>query len=336
VVGELTPDEALEQRLITADEAQCMKRARAILEESPSPNPQPVETTAASRGSNGAKANDPIAALTPKQLFVECIWESPESTVTKAMLLCIARFLDDDAKSSSMSFAQVARNCTFHEGTAKKIAVRVRGRWLEIEPGKGYYVPGKGAQNLYHGICPVEVVEALRERLSEVAQEYPEANGEDRGRPGLPRNGISGSPRILAGSPRTTRTSLSLNNSGADADATHPPTPHLTADGFIISERRGLVIPAATVMQWRERFPDIPDLEAAMQGLATLMLSKGPMHPGWTCPEGWMVKPLAEMNAEAADKRKVTAARVARANNNGGGGGVQPRGKSRRSELDKL
>jgi hypothetical protein len=96
-----------------------------------------------------------------------------------------------------------------------------------------------------------------------------------------------------------------------------------------------LVIPAATVMQWRERFPHIPDLEAAMQGLATTMLAKGLMRPGWTYPEGWMVKPLAEMNAEAADKRKVTAARVARANNNGGGG-VQPRGKSRRPELDKL
>ena len=69
------------------------------------------------------------------------------------------------------------------------------------------------------------------------------------------------------------------------------------------------------MQEWRERFPHIPDLEAALTGLATTILAKGRMHPGWTCPEGWMVKPLSEINQEAADKKQITAARVARASN---------------------
>jgi len=91
------------------------------------------------------------------------------------------------------------------------------------------------------------------------------------------------------------------------------------------------MISGATVIQWRERFPQIADLDAAMTGLGTTILAKGPMHPGWTCPEGWMVKVLSEMNQEAANKKCVTAARIAKARN----GGIQPRGKSRRAELDE-
>jgi hypothetical protein len=92
-----------------------------------------------------------------------------------------------------------------------------------------------------------------------------------------------------------------------------------------------LVISAATVLQWRERFPHIADLDAAMTGLGTNILAKGAMHPGRICPGGWMVKVLSEMNQEAADKKRVTAARIAKVSN----GAAQPRGKNRRAELDE-
>jgi hypothetical protein len=106
--------------------------------------------------------NDPLAGKTAKQIYQDCIWFSNESTETKLFLLCIARFFDADAKSSSMSYSQVARECGLSERQAKYIAKRIGGIWLRVEIGKGFRVPGKGCQNLYHGIIPTEVVEALR------------------------------------------------------------------------------------------------------------------------------------------------------------------------------
>ena len=125
---------------------------------------------------------------------------------------------------------------------------------------------------------------------------------------------------------------LKANSKESDAGAIRPATPHLTAEGFIISADHGLMVPMQKVQEWRDRFPHIPDLDAAMTGLGTTILSRGRMHPGWTCPEGWMVKPLSAMNQEAADRKKVTAAIVARASN----GSASPRGKNRRAELDNI
>jgi hypothetical protein len=97
-----------------------------------------------------------------------------------------------------------------------------------------------------------------------------------------------------------------------EAAVQQSPTPHLTPAGFVISAQHGLVVPMQTVAAWRARFPDIPDLEAAMGKLAATILARGPMHPGWSCPEGWMAGVLAHMNREAANEAKVTAARLAR------------------------
>jgi hypothetical protein len=88
---------------------------------------------------------------------------------------------------------------------------------------------------------------------------------------------------------------------------------HLNEAGFVINAEHGLVVPMQTVEKWRDRFPHIVDLEAAMTGLATTILARGRMHPGWTSPEGWMMKPLSDINAEAMQKKQVTAARVERA-----------------------
>jgi hypothetical protein len=126
--------------------------------------------------------------------------------------------------------------------------------------------------------------------------------------------------------------STDATNDAVAIRAIRPAAPQLTAEALVISVEHGLTVPIQTVQAWRERFPHIPDLEAAMIGLGTTILSKGMMHPGWTCPEGWMVKPLAAMNQEAADRNKVTAARVARASN----GSAAPRGRNRRAELDNV
>jgi hypothetical protein len=83
--------------------------------------------------------------------------------------------------------------------------------------------------------------------------------------------------------------------------------------GFVISAEHDLIIPADTVEKWRKKFTNLPDIEAAMSKLGTTILSKGRMHPGWNCPEGWMLGPLAEMNDEAANKRRESDARVANA-----------------------
>ena len=78
------------------------------------------------------------------------------------MLLCISRFMDKDLRGSSMSYAQIAKACSFSDSTAIRSAKAARDRWLRIEIGRGRYVPGKGNENLYHGIVPQRWVEELR------------------------------------------------------------------------------------------------------------------------------------------------------------------------------
>lgn len=79
--------------------------------------------------------------------------------------------------------------------------------------------------------------------------------------------------------------------------------------GFVIDERRGAIIPAEVVEGWRTRFPDIPDLVAAMERLSCNMLSNAG-HPGWSSPQGWMAGILADMNDQAKARKQVTAARI--------------------------
>lgn len=106
--------------------------------------------------------NDPLAGLSKKQIFIDCVWISKLPTTSKIFLLSIARYLDADARSSSMSYAQIAESCSLHESTAKRIAKAIVGIWLDIKIGEGFGTP-KGPQNLYHGKCPPEEVERLRE-----------------------------------------------------------------------------------------------------------------------------------------------------------------------------
>jgi hypothetical protein len=166
VVGELTPDEALEQGLITADEAQRMNGARA----------------SAGIGHNGAPPEpadpgpDPLAGMTHKQIFVDCIWISDESSTTKLFLLCISKYFDKNRRGSSMSYAQVSADCSFSERTSIRAAKESRDRWLKIGVQKGFKT-ASGQQNIYHGIPPEKWVTELRRRksngLTVVFREHP-------------------------------------------------------------------------------------------------------------------------------------------------------------------
>ena len=96
------------------------------------------------------------------------------------------------------------------------------------------------------------------------------------------------------------------------AHATRIPSPHMNGIGYVVSEEHGLIIPVEKVAEWREKFNELSDLEAAMSKLGTIVLNRGRTHPGWTSLEGWMVAPLSEMNAEAADRRRMADAKIAR------------------------
>ena len=93
------------------------------------------------------------------------MWISGETAEIKLFLLYVGRFFDPDGRSSSMSYAQIRSDCSLSERFVKYGAKRARSRWLKIEIGKGKLTPN-GPQNLYHAICPSELVEELRQRRS--------------------------------------------------------------------------------------------------------------------------------------------------------------------------
>jgi hypothetical protein len=130
------------------------------------PAPSPAGTALSPPAGQRLKSpppNDPLASLTPKQIWHDCVWLSDETSETKLMLLCVGRFFDNDGLSSSMSYAQIRSDCSLSERFVKYGAKRARDRWLKIEIGKGK-LTRNGPQNLYHAICPSEMVEELRQR----------------------------------------------------------------------------------------------------------------------------------------------------------------------------
>jgi hypothetical protein len=172
-------------------------------------------------------ALDPLANLTPWQLFINCIWLSDEDACTKIMLLCIARYMDQELRGgSSMSYSQVANDCGFTERTAKRCAKKVRGIdpeskrvWLKVKIGEGRYVQGKGGENLYYGVIPPDVLDDLRRRKSGMTEGHPETDyGVTHSHP----EGERGDSESPAGCLRVTLTSYSSQSEkerGADAPA---------------------------------------------------------------------------------------------------------------------
>ena len=180
--------------------------------------PPAANTSTAPIGHNGPPQDhqpDPLADLSPWQIYIDCILISDEDTYNKIMLLCIARFMDKQLRcGSSMSYSQGANDCGFSEPTAKRVGKKVRGvgdksrrRWLRVEVGKGRYVPGKGSENLYHGIIPPDLRDELRRRKAGVSGGYPETIGEvsqghpetDFGVSGRYPESVRGMPQIQAG-----------------------------------------------------------------------------------------------------------------------------------------
>ena len=142
-----------------------------------------------------------------------------------------------------------------------------------------------------------------------------------RGRPvteGLPENpGTSGpEPRNeRAETPERASTDISLTNIFSPTNGEHSCKvgPHLGKAGFVISAEYKLIIPMVTIETWRKRFPAIPDLEAQLQKLASIILCRGAQHPGWNYPREWIAGCLAEDNQKAADTARITNAKIANA-----------------------
>jgi hypothetical protein len=139
-----------------------------------------------------APAYNALAAMTPWKMFQRCVWLSDEKTNTKATLLCVSRFMDSELRGSSMSYTQIARDCGFSESTAKRCIDEVENSWLRIERGGGRYIPGKGRENLYHGIIPQKWFDTLRYRGRDDAANVPEPS--DGLSPDEAKPGQSGEP----------------------------------------------------------------------------------------------------------------------------------------------
>jgi hypothetical protein len=118
--------------------------------------------------------DNPLAKMTPRQIYERCVWISDESTITKISLLALARYMRPDLqRGSSMSYSQLASDCGYSEPTAKRFAKDMAGRdkekpretfWLKVRACKGRYVPGKGHENLYWGVIPQKWEDELRRR----------------------------------------------------------------------------------------------------------------------------------------------------------------------------
>ena len=104
---------------------------------------------------------DSLAGLTKKQIWHDCVWLSKESAHVKLVLQCIGRFFEPDGTASSMSYAQMERDCSLSDSAVKRSAKVARDRWLKIEVYKGIRT-ASGPQNLYHAICPPDLVAELR------------------------------------------------------------------------------------------------------------------------------------------------------------------------------
>ena len=88
--------------------------------------------------------------------------------------------------------------------------------------------------------------------------------------------------------------------------------PHMNGVGFVISKRHNIVVDRETVEGWRQRFPAIPDLEAQLEKLSSVILKGGHSHPAWTCPEGWLAGCLAQDNARAINANKPKPKKISR------------------------
>ena len=142
--------------------------------------------------------DDPLAKMTPWQIYQRCIWISDEDTNTRISLLALSRYMPKDLRRGcSMSYRQLASDCGFSLATAKRVAkfavdINRDVTWLRVGVGKGRYVPGKGSENLYFGIVPQKWADELRRRMhggivvepdeeiaetaSEVSEGYPETD----------------------------------------------------------------------------------------------------------------------------------------------------------------
>jgi hypothetical protein len=100
-----------------------------------------------------------------KLLWIECVLASNESTHTKLFLLVIGRYFSREGRSSSMSYAQIERECSMSHKEAMRCAKRAKGRWLRVGVHKGARHAG-GNCNLYCPIIPADMMSVAAEKIA--------------------------------------------------------------------------------------------------------------------------------------------------------------------------
>jgi hypothetical protein len=235
-----------------------------------------------------------------------------------------------------MSYSQVAQNCGFSEPTAKRIAKKIVGPWLEVKVKLGRLTQ-YGRENLYHGLVPQDVENKLRDKLREsvgVSLRHPVSvtgyqgdtpSGYHSDTPSASR-GIKQTPTGYQADPTgyqgDTITSLSLSEE-REATRYHSDTsqPHFNGVGLVISGRHD-IITTEVVGELQAEFPHIADvMKPKLVKLATVIVARGIGHPGWTSPLWWMRGCLADDNKKAATEGKINDARLAKAKAGGPGSG---------------
>ena len=81
---------------------------------------------------NRPPLGDPLAGKTPKQIFEDCVWLSDEAAGMKLFLLCVHRFFSADCRSRSMSYGQIAKDCS----AARETCMRYAKKALGLKPGE--------------------------------------------------------------------------------------------------------------------------------------------------------------------------------------------------------
>ena len=110
--------------------------------------------------------NDDILAGVPRKLFwQECVHDSVERPAFKYLLMLIGRYFKRDARGSSVSYAQIARECRCDVRTAKRhIKLAEKNGWLVVGRRLGFKHP-KGRANIYDGAVPVQRLQSTVEQI---------------------------------------------------------------------------------------------------------------------------------------------------------------------------
>jgi len=234
------------------------------------------------------------------------------SAQRKAVALKLADHAGDDGSRIFPGVATIAAEAEVSERTVQRVLKAFVEEGLLIVVRRG----GRGPTDATEYRLDLEAVSALppTKGVRETSLNGSGRKGDSMTPIAIPKGDCGskkGDTRSRKGDWVTPEPSLTVKE---PSESTHPrEVPHFDANGeLIISGKHGLTIASDKIEGWRKQYTSLPDFDAKVIALATVILAKGRMHPGWTCPEGWMASPLAKDNAEAKQEQRVADARVQR------------------------